>query len=185
MEKTTINKDTKIAKAIEIYPQLMGIFLYLSGSLTRLDEEFILKSLGTRTSIAQFAEMENIPLKDLLDYIHIVTGNLNMVGEIVTFAGLEKSDVKPVFLLGLNEENLIELDVRDDILSGRDPINKIKQAISMLNENNAVKMFNVFEPVPLYYIMSKKGITHWSEFRDGVWNIYFYKDTDLISGTTA
>ncbi|MGE5681565.1 MAG: DUF2249 domain-containing protein [Bacillota bacterium] len=174
-----INREEKLNRLNKDYPGILEVLWFLSGNISRLNREFIYNSLGNRTSLEQFAEIEHLEVDDLIDYLHISTGNLQELG---TENKIHRTDIPeigknkiPQFLQALQEVDIIEIDVRKDILSGQDPINRIKTAIGQLNDENAVRLINIFEPVPLYFVLGRKGIKHWSEYKDNNWYIYFYK----------
>lgn len=75
----------------------------------------------------------------------------------------------------LNKENMVVLDVRPEVTSGRDPFNSIMKAVGNLNEGQGLHLINLFEPVPLYTVMKMKGFEHSTECIDGTWHIYFFK----------
>lgn len=177
-----ISPDEKLNRLEKEYPGLMAIIWYLSNNINKLNREFIDKSLGNRTSLEQYAKIENIPLSDLLDYLHISTGNLHELKEEKKHAKENisaENGGRPVFLKNIKEGDLIELDVRRDILSGIDPINSIKEAVSRLTGSNALCLINIFEPVPLYFALGKKGIKHWTEYKNNCWFVYFYKESSV------
>ncbi len=66
-----------------------------------------------------------------------------------------------------------ELDVRNSIAKGVDPFGIIMKAVSDLR-GEILHLINVFEPVPLYSALGRKGFEHFSEQKDGVWHIYFF-----------
>lgn len=74
-------------------------------------------------------------------------------------------------------EKMVDLDVRQEVESGSDPFKSIMTAISNLKEGEGLHLINIFEPVPLYTVMKMKGYDHSTECSDGVWHIYFFKET--------
>lgn len=185
-ENIILTKDTKISKASERIPQLLDLIYYFGSNISKLKKDFVSKSLGMRTTLEQLAHIENIKTEDLIAYLNLSAGlsaRQHSDDEDIesAFGYSQLFRGKPDFL-GENSEGqitasreIIEVDVRDEIVSGEDPIGKIKQGISRLTEDNAVKLINYFEPVPLYYAMAKKGIKHWAEYRNNLWYAYFYK----------
>ena len=77
----------------------------------------------------------------------------------------------------LSKEKMVDLDVRPEVESGSDPFKSIMTAISNLKEGEGLHLINLFEPVPLYTVMKMKGFDHSTECTDGVWHIYFFKET--------
>ncbi len=172
-----ITEEVKISDLAKQNPLFIDLIKSISPKLSSIQKEFIINNIGKRTTLKDAANIENIAVSDLLNYIKISvgeTGNLSHE-EDLELPNKNPNIKKPEFLLNINEENIIEIDVREDILNGIDPIVKIKDALAKLNEFNAIKMVNFFEPFPLYNALSKKGIKHFSESLDDMWKIYFYK----------
>ena len=68
----------------------------------------------------------------------------------------------------------VTVDVREDILQGREPFDRIMAAVSQLEPGDTLLLINSFEPLPLYRVMEQNGFTHWAErTADGVWKMYF------------
>ena len=76
-----------------------------------------------------------------------------------------------------SKKSMVDLDVRPEVESGSDPFKSIMTAISNLKEGEGLHLINIFEPVPLYTVMKMKGFDHSTECIDGVWHIYFFKET--------
>lgn len=71
----------------------------------------------------------------------------------------------------------VELDVRDDIAQGVEPFGKIIAAAKRLAPDEALVLRAPFEPVPLYGVLGRRGLTHWTERHDASdWSVWFYRD---------
>ena len=89
----------------------------------------------------------------------------------------KNSNPKPEVLNKINPEKFIKLDVRPTINSGKDPFLDIMEKIKTLKEDEVLHLINSFEPMPLYSVLGNKGFEHWTERVDGVFNVYFFKDS--------
>jgi uncharacterized protein (DUF2249 family) len=66
------------------------------------------------------------------------------------------------------------VDVRTDIARGREPFDRIMQAVADLDEGEELVVINVFEPLPLYGVLAQQGFTHETIRRpDGDWQVTF------------
>lgn len=74
-----------------------------------------------------------------------------------------------------SKEKMVDLDVRAEVDSGRDPFKTIMTAVGGLKEGEVLHLINHFEPVPLYTVMKMKGFDHSTECKNGVWHIYFFR----------
>jgi len=85
-----------------------------------------------------------------------------------------------------NKENMMVLDVRPEVTSGKDPFTSIMKAIGNLKDGQGLHLINLFEPVPLYTVMKMKGFEHSTECIDGVWHIYFFKgEAEEVTASTS
>jgi len=70
----------------------------------------------------------------------------------------------------------LTVDVRDDIRAGREPFGRIMDAVASLRTGQSLVLINVFEPVPLYGVMSAQGFGHETDrLPDGDWRIRFFR----------
>lgn len=92
----------------------------------------------------------------------------------------KNSNPKPEVLNKIKPEKLIKLDVRPTINSGKDPFLDIMEKIKKINEDEVLHLINSFEPMPLYSVLGNKGFEHWTEKVDGVFNVYFFKDSSKL-----
>jgi uncharacterized protein (DUF2249 family) len=83
----------------------------------------------------------------------------------------------PPTLAGIAPERVIDLDVRDDLRSGREPFSRIMAARQALAEGHVLRLRTIFEPVPLYQVMRKQGFARWTEqLAADDWRVWFYRD---------
>ena len=57
-------------------------------------------------------------------------------------------------------ENIITLDVRDDIRSGRPPLSAVLNAVATLRPDETLRLLAPFEPVPLFELLGRQGFQH-------------------------
>lgn len=82
----------------------------------------------------------------------------------------------PEALRDLPESRLVILDVRDQVRAGEEPFQRIMQTVMSLRDDQVLKLYNIFEPVPLYGVMTQRGFAHWTERRGPQdWCITFYR----------
>jgi uncharacterized protein (DUF2249 family) len=72
--------------------------------------------------------------------------------------------------------NVIEVDVRDDLRSGREPFSRIMSAVSSLDANDVMHLRAIFEPVPLFAVLAKRGFAHESKAHaPDDWSVWFWR----------
>jgi uncharacterized protein (DUF2249 family) len=71
-------------------------------------------------------------------------------------------------------ENIITLDVREQLQSGREPFGLIMGTVAQLAVGQELRLIAPFEPVPLFRVLAQRGFTHASKLRDdGAWEVLF------------
>jgi uncharacterized protein (DUF2249 family) len=81
----------------------------------------------------------------------------------------------PPHLAGLPADRMVDVDVRDDLRSGREPFARIMAARQGLPPGAVLRVRAIFEPVPLYAIMERQGLAHWTErLAEDDWRVWFH-----------
>lgn len=94
---------------------------------------------------------------------------------------------RPEALADLPESRQVHLDVREDIRAGREPLARILAAVDALGGDAVLVLRAPFEPVPLYAVLGRRGLAHWTECRGpSDWSVWFYRDPRAAPvGSTA
>lgn len=175
-----ITPDLKVSKMIDKYPATLNVLLNASPHFNKLNNMFLRKTIASRVTIQQAASVAGVSLTNLLIELN-KTINTNFREEDLTMdtpgiGSVAEPKQKPGILDNTPKEKMIELDVRDDIKNGKDPIYRIKPVVQSLKEGEVLHLINSFEPVPLYSVLGNKGLSHWTEKKESIFHIYFYKD---------
>lgn len=82
----------------------------------------------------------------------------------------------PEAVRNLPDDRRVIVDVRDQVRAGQEPFQRIMQAVMSLQDDQAMVLYNIFEPIPLYGVMAQRGFAHWTEKRGPEdWCITFYR----------
>jgi hypothetical protein len=77
---------------------------------------------------------------------------------------------------------IVELDVREDLRSGREPFSKIMAAVGALADNEVLHLRAIFEPAPLFRVLGKSGFVHESQSHaPDDWSVWFWKPVVKLS----
>ncbi len=96
----------------------------------------------------------------------------------------------PASLQALGEDRIVDVDVREDLRAGREPFARIMEARTSLPPDGVLRLRAIFEPYPLYAVMERQGLAHWTErLADDDWRIWFWAEDaaglDAPSGSEA
>jgi len=93
---------------------------------------------------------------------------------------------RPEALERVDADAVVEVDVRDDLRSGREPFARIMSAVGQVPPGGVLCLRAIFEPAPLYRVLGSRGFAHWTEkLADDDWRIWFYAEADTGEATPA
>lgn len=89
--------------------------------------------------------------------------------------------MRPLVLEGLDAERRLELDVREDLRRGEEPLSKIMAAVTELGSDGVLVLRAIFEPTPLYRVLGRRGFAHWTEQHGADdWSVWFYPNLVVL-----
>ncbi|MEO7264460.1 MAG: DUF2249 domain-containing protein [Ferruginibacter sp.] len=169
----TINADTKIATLIKESPDALEAIISISPRFNKLRNPLLRKLMAARTSINMASKVGGCTVNDFFKKLEPLgfTIDKNNVADDST----EQKDV-PEFVQIITAADIIELDVRTEIESGKDPLNLIMKAVKPLQPGQVLKLINSFEPVPLMLLLEKQGFESYAEtINDNLVHTFFHK----------
>jgi uncharacterized protein (DUF2249 family) len=88
---------------------------------------------------------------------------------------------RPVELAALR---VVEVDVRDDLRRGEEPFARIIAATKALAAGETLVVRAPFEPAPLYGVLGRRGLAHWTErLAADDWRVWFYRASAVPAPT--
>jgi uncharacterized protein (DUF2249 family) len=98
-----------------------------------------------------------------------------MIPKLFRAPGEPAATAMPEALAALPESRRVELDVRGDIAKGEEPFARIMAAANRLAAGEVLVLRTPFEPIPLYGVLGKRGLAHWTEQRAEGCTVWFYR----------
>jgi hypothetical protein len=81
---------------------------------------------------------------------------------------------------------VVDLDVRDDLRAGREPLARILAVAESLPQGSVLHLRSPFQPTPLFTVLARLGFAfHTEPFADDDWSSWFWKSTPAIAGPSA
>ena len=81
---------------------------------------------------------------------------------------------------------VIELDVREDLRAGREPFSRIMIVVEALRDTDVLHLRAIFEPVPLFRVLGKRGFLHESQAHAADdWSVWFWRSATGGSVSTT
>ena len=153
-----IDANTKIGAIIKKNAAALEAIISLNPKFEKLRNPLLRKLMAGRTSLAMASKMGGINIDEFFR-------KLEPLGFMINRNVKEEElgiDSKPAFLLA-NKENILDLDVRPVISSGKDPLNLIMQKLKTVKDGEVLRIINSFKPTPLILLLSKKGYSSFVE----------------------
>jgi len=167
-----INGDTKIAALLKANPDALEAIIGISPGFKKLRNPVLRKILAARTSIAMASKIGGCSISDFLHTLQplgfeIEDGPISVTNE---------KNAAPAFFDALKKEDIIELDVRPVIASGKDPLSLIIKQTKSILPGQTLKIINSFEPAPLIAMLEKKGFLAYADvLGEDLVETYFHK----------
>lgn len=176
---TTINAQTKIAAILKERPEALDALVSISPHFNKLRNPLLRKLMASRATIKMASQVSGCRVEDFFE-------KLQPLGFIVDLTNTdENSPVSPTVSSSVAElKNLevVELDVRPIIESGKDPFQVILGKIKQLKPDQMLKLINSFEPAPLIELLTKRGFEYQVEHAGENLVITYFHSTE---GTAA
>lgn len=153
---------------------LVEVFVRHSAHFEKLRNVAMRRVMARLVTVGQAARIADVPVdslvRDLNEMLHIVPSEAT-IGAASTEGqrSSQRSDRRPASL------REVELDVRDDMRAGREPFSRIMAAVATLGRDEMLLLRTIFEPVPLFELLAKRGFSHERERHDAEdWLIWFW-----------
>lgn len=174
-----IAPETKISDLLKEYPQLLDVLADYSPAFGKLRNPLLRRTFGRLTTLAQAAAIGGVGLPELLRTLRRAAGEPEPapVTEGEALAALPLSAAMPEPPPWLDEARVtVTFDARPLQARGEEPLSPILSAAARVKEGDILRLWNTFEPFPLYEVLGKKGFVPWSrQMVEGDWEVYFYK----------
>jgi uncharacterized protein (DUF2249 family) len=176
-----IAADVTLARLLEERPDLLEVLVRFHPHFAQLRNGMLRKLMGSRVTLSEAARVAGVPVEALLTELRRAAGEPEPAAARcpqqacgcehaeTTFEPTPRPDA-------LGSLRAVRLDVRDDIRRGAEPFARIMTAVKDLGDNETLVLRTPFEPVPLYDVLGRRGLAHWTERHEATdWSIWFYR----------
>lgn len=171
-----ITGETNLGRLLDEHPELVEFLAGYHEHFARLRDRRLQRVMAPRLTVGQAAASAGVPAADLVGALRRAVGEPAGSPETPPgpAAAIEPTP-RPSALAGLRQ---VELDVRDDIRRGEEPFARIMAAVKTLAAGETLVIRAPFEPVPLYDVLGRRGLAHWTErLAEADWHVWFYHAT--------
>ncbi|RYF88342.1 MAG: DUF2249 domain-containing protein [Chitinophagaceae bacterium] len=168
----SIHSNTKIAELLKQHPAALEAIIAIHPRLEKLRNPLLRKLMAGRTSIAMAAKVAGCEIERFYEALL----PLGFVAGAEGAHGEKSQQEVPAFMKALRPGQVVELDVRNIIEAGNDPLPAINKIVKSLKAGRVLKLIHIFEPVPLMHLLQQQGFVAHADFiNDNLVETYFYK----------
>jgi uncharacterized protein (DUF2249 family) len=178
-----IAADVTLARLLDERPELLDVLERVHGHFAKLRNPMLRRMMAPRVTIAEAARIANVPAEALLTELRRAADEPAPAavscpapaecGCHAMAGGSGDAEPRPAELERLRP---VHLDVREDIRRGDEPFAKIMGAVKSLAADQVLVLRAPFEPAPLYDVLGRRGLAHWTERHEATdWSVWFYR----------
>jgi uncharacterized protein (DUF2249 family) len=169
-----INANTKISQLLKQNGNALEAIVSINPKFEKLRNPLLRKVMAPRTTIAAASKIGGCSVDEFFQKLK----PLGFEIDSNTGSAEEKKKAVSPFITQLTKEQIIELDVRPVIASGKDPLNIIMDTVKKIQPGQVLKIINTFEPTPLILLLEKKGFESYVDtIGEDLVETYFHKKT--------
>lgn len=187
LSHTPISATDRVSDVIAREEALVEIFVRHAPQFERLRSRTLRRVMARLVTVEQAARMGGVPvdllLRDLNDALEAPAGGDTAVACAKPPVAPEPAPARDDYP---SDREVVEVDVREDLRAGREPFSKIMAAVGVLRPDQVLRVRAIFEPVPLFTALGKRGFTHASR-QEGPddWSVWFWRAEPAVAGPPA
>jgi hypothetical protein len=175
-----IRATDRVASVLARDLGLIDVFVAASPVFEKLRSTTMRRTMARLVTVEQAARIAGIDPSALVDHLnHAISGDAAK-DEAFTeedAAPAPEAEAIPAAVRALPADAIVECDVREDLRAGREPFRKILDGAMALPVGSVLRVRAIFEPVPLYAVLGKLGMAHYTEqLAPDDFRVWFHKD---------
>lgn len=169
-----IAASDKVSDVLARDESLVGVFERHAPHFSKLRNRSIRRVMARLVTVEQAARTAHVRVEQLV-------ADLNRALGLEPLPSDAPSPDGPPLVAAQSPEHpasaaVVELDVRDDLRSGREPFSRIMSRIAALGDDEVLHLRAIFEPVPLFAALAKRGFAHESRAHaPDDWSVWFWR----------
>jgi uncharacterized protein (DUF2249 family) len=185
-----IGPEDRVSDVLARDEGLVDVFVRHSSHFEKLRNRTLRRVMGQLVTVEQAARVADVGLDTLLRDLNdaLAPGVASSTPPRAGSASAHESGASTVpppahRPPGTTE---VELDLRDDMRAGREPFSRIMTAVRELADDHVLRLRTIFEPVPLFAVLAKRGFLYESR-QDAPedWSVWFWRDAAASAASAA
>lgn len=174
-----IRAGDRLSSVLAHDERLLDVLAAAAPAFENLRNPAMRRTMAQRVTVEQAAQIAGLDPSALVDRL-----NRALVDVPEARPAPVAATPVPPKLLATPAELHVDVDVREDLRAGREPFARIMGAARELSPENVLRVRAIFEPVPLYGVFAKKGLSHFTEqLAPDDWRVWFFRDEGAVVAT--
>lgn len=153
---------------------LVDVFVHHAPQFAKLRNRAMRKVMGRLVTVQDAARMAGVEVDVLLGDLNGALGAVPATAKVAPSA--PASAPAEHALSHPTTAPVVELDVREALRAGQEPFSQIMAAVAALREDEVLLLRAIFEPVPLFAMLGKRGFVHEAvSHAPDDWSIWFWR----------
>jgi hypothetical protein len=168
-----ITANDRVCDVLARDESLVEVFVRQAPHFSKLRNRAVRKVMARLVTVEQAARTANVSPDHLVSELNAALGISSDSPAPVLAGPRRQEDESPLVHPAL--ANVIEIDVRDDLRSGREPFSRIMSTVNSHYGNDVQHLRTIFEPEPLIAVLCKRGFAHESTAHaPDDWSMWFW-----------
>jgi uncharacterized protein (DUF2249 family) len=186
-----IRPDDRISAVLARDERLLDVLVSTAPAFARLKNPLMRRTMASLVTVQQAAQIAGLDADALVDRLNRALADGGAAParpppQASTSSTAPTSTPVPATLLATPPELLVDLDVREELRAGREPFARIMGAVRDLAPGSVLRLRAIFEPAPLYGVLAKKGLSHFTErIASDDWRVWFFRDAGAPAAPSA
>jgi uncharacterized protein (DUF2249 family) len=153
---------------------LVEVFVRRSAHFIKLRNRAMRRIMARLVTVEEAARMAGVDAASLVAELNAALGVAPAPAVAASDLGVDAAETT-LALEHPEGAEVLEVDVREDLRTGREPFSKIMAAVRAVGAGQVLRLRATFEPVPLYAVLRKRGFVHEAraEGPDN-WSVWFW-----------
>lgn len=155
---------------------LVDVLVEYAPHFAKLRNRALRRVMARLVTIEQAARIANVPSDRLVRHLNEALGLSDESADLAPEQAASAKGRAEQAATHPASATIVELDVREDMRSGREPFSTIMSAVAALGEHDVLLLRTIFEPAPLFGVLAKRGFA--SESRANGpddWSSWFWR----------
>jgi TusA-related sulfurtransferase len=181
---TPVTASDRVSDVLARDESLVDVFVRYAPHFAKLRNRAMRRVMARLVTVEQAARTASVPSAQLVHDLNAALGIVPQVVDTLQSDALPQGSPPPLSpqvepaaeLRHPAAAPFVELDVRDALRAGEEPFAKIMAAVSVLRDEEVLHLRTIFEPVPLFAVLGKRGFVHESRAHAADdWSAWFWR----------